>query len=258
MDKYWVWLSRLYKIGAKKQNELIKRYKTPKKIWDLSEKELNKIEFLNKTDIEMILNKEYKENINKYIEYMNKNEIELITIEDKKYPEKLKNIYDSPIALYIKGNKEILNDKSIAIVGSRNCSKYGALCAKEFADKLSKNNIIIVSGLARGIDTYSHTGTLKKESAAIAVVGSGLDIIYPSENRKLLEEIIKYNGVIVSEYIVGVKPQKEHFPARNRIISGISDGVLVIEASSRSGTFITVDFAIEQGKEVYAVPRKYF
>lgn len=169
MNKYWVWLSSLYKIGPKAQSELLNKYKTPEKVWGLTKKELEKTDFLNQEQVEIILSKHGKENIPKYIEYMERNGIELITINDKEYPIKLKNIYDSPVALYIKGNKELLNKKAIAIVGSRNCSEYGMVTAKKFAYELATNNIIIVSGLARGIDKYAHMGTIGIPNSTIAV-----------------------------------------------------------------------------------------
>ena len=169
MDKYWVWLSYLYKIGPKAQNELLKEYKTPEKIWNLSKKELEKNNFLNNEQKETILNKQIKENIHKYIDYMEKNGIELITINDEEYPHKLKNIYDPPVVLYIRGNKKLLKETSIAVIGSRICSQYGTNTAKKFAYELAKNNIIVVSGMARGIDTYAHIGTLSIENSTIAV-----------------------------------------------------------------------------------------
>lgn len=169
MDKYLVWLSCLYKIGARTQNELLKKYKSPKNIWNLTKKELEKNEFLNETQIEIILDERYRKNLNKYIEYMNKNKIEMISIFDKEYPEKLKEIYDPPVVLYIKGNKNILSKISIAIIGSRNCSECGMITAKKFAYELANNNIIIVSGLAKGIDKYAHIGTLCLENSTIAV-----------------------------------------------------------------------------------------
>ena len=188
---------------------------------------------------------------------MQKHEIKMITIFDEKYPQNLRNIYDPPVVLYIRGNENIINEFSIAIIGSRVCSNYGKQVAKQFAYNLSKYNINIVSGLAKGIDTYAHVGTIQAKKTTIAVIGSGLDIIYPEENKQLYEEIIKNNGAIISEYIVGTKPEKLNFPKRNRIISGLSKGILVVEANKKSGTFITVDFALEQGKNIYAIPRQH-
>ena len=149
---------------------------------------------------EKIVKREYKENLEKYIDYMQKNKIELITYNNDCYPRKLREIYDSPISIYVSGNKEILNDKSIAIVGCRACTKYGENVAKNFAYKLSMSNINIVSGLARGIDTFSHIGAVLAHGKTTAVIGSGLDIIYPPENKKIYDKIIEENGAIISEY----------------------------------------------------------
>lgn len=255
MNKYWIWFSRINKIGAKTQNKLLEKYHNPEEIWNLTKKELQGI--LDDKQIEIILNQKNRINLEKYAEYMQKHEIKMITIFDEKYPQNLRNIYDPPVVLYIRGNENIINEFSIAIIGSRVCSNYGKQVAKQFAYNLSKYNINIVSGLAKGIDTYAHVGTIQAKKTTIAVIGSGLDIIYPEENKKLYEEIIKNNGAIISEYIVGTKPEKLNFPERNRIISGLSKGILVVEANKKSGTFITVDFALEQGKNIYAIPRQH-
>lgn len=177
-----------------------------------------------------------------------------IDLNSKYYPEKLKNINGKPRELYCLGNLELLNYKSIAVIGSRNYSNYGKRAAMEFSYNLAKENICIVSGMARGIDSFAHEATLKAKGKTIAVLGSGLDVIYPKENIKLYEDIIKNDGLIISEYPLGTPPRKQNFPARNRIISGLSDGVLVIEARKNSGTNITVDFALEQGKDVFVIP----
>ena len=178
-----------------------------------------------------------------------------INMNSKYYPERLRNIDDPPKELYCLGNIELLNYKSnIAMIGSRNCSSYGERAAKDFAYNLAKEDICIVSGLAKGIDSFSHIGALNAKGKTIAVLGSGLDNIYPKENIKLVEEIIKNKGLVISEYPLGTKPLKYHFPARNRIISGLSDSVLVVEARKNSGTNITVDFALEQGKDVFVIP----
>lgn len=182
------------------------------------------------------------------------NKIIKITMENEKYPILLKQIYDPPKCLYVMGNIEILNNPSIAIVGCREATEYGKKAATYFSYNLAKQNVTIVSGLARGIDSYSHIGTLKANGKTIAVIGSGLDIIYPKENEQLAKKIVEQGGAIISEYPLGTSPQKEHFPARNRIISGISQATLVIEAKEKSGSLITADFAMEQGKDVYSVP----
>ena len=205
--------------------------------------------------IKEITNLYYKIRLEMHIKNIKKYKLEVVSYNDKEYPEQLKHISDYPICLYCKGNIELLNkSKKIAIIGCRDYSKYGEKIAKEFAYKLAKENIVIVSGGARGIDSFAHQGTLNANKGTIAVLGNGIDYIYPPENKNLEEQILQYNGLIVSEYIIGTKPSKYTFPARNRIISGISDGVLVIEAKEKSGTLITVDFALEQGKNIYAIP----
>ena len=185
---------------------------------------------------------------------MKDNKIELVNIYNKCYPIRLKELYDKPIVLYIKGNKNILNDFSLAIIGCRENTKYGEEVAKKISYDIAKENIVTISGLARGIDSIAHRSTLFAGGKTIAIIGSGLDNIYPKENIDLANEIIKNGGAIISEYVIGTKPLKMNFPARNRIISGMSSGVVVIEAKKKSGTMITVDFALEQGKNVFAVP----
>lgn len=231
MDKYWIWFSRLNKIGAKTQNNLLEKYKTPEKIWNLSKEELQKNNYLDGEKINIILDNKYRENLHLYEDVMKKKTIKMITIHDKEYPCKLRNIYDPPVVLYVVGNLEILNAPSIAIIGSRMCSNYGKNVAKQFAYNLSKHNINVISGLAKGIDTCAHFGAITAKGRTIAAIGSGLDIIYPEENIKIAKEIVQNKGAIISEYIVGTRPEKMNFPARNRIISGLSEGVLVVEAN---------------------------
>lgn len=180
--------------------------------------------------------------------------MQIIRETDENYPEKLRQIYDRPAKLYIEGNVNILNSKSIAIIGSRNCSKYGMEVAYKFGYGLAQKGITVISGLARGIDAYSHWGVVKANGKAIAVLGSGLNNIYPRENVKLYNEIIKNGGAVITEYDLNAKPDKMHFPARNRIISALSDGILVVEARRKSGTLITVDFGLEHGKDIFCIP----
>lgn len=251
--KYWIWLSRIDNLTPKKILDLLNKFGEPKLIFNKTKEELISSGIKEKDAIE-ILKEKYKKNLDKYLEYMHKNKIQTITIKDKDYPQNLKQIYDAPIVLYLKGNRKLLNEKFIAMVGCRLCTSYGASTAKKIAYDLSLNNINIISGLARGIDKYSHIGCLNAKGKTIGVLGCGLDRIYPDENKKLAEEIINNNGAIISEYVIGTKPLAKNFPRRNRIISGISDGVVVVEAKEKSGTLITVDFALEQGKELYVVP----
>ena len=195
-----------------------------------------------------------KKDVVRHLKYMEKNSIDIISIENKEYPELLKNIDSSPICLYIRGNKNMLNMANIAIVGCRKSTKYGENIAQEFSYNLSQNGFNIVSGLALGIDSYAHIGAIKANGKTIAVLGNGLDTIYPKENLYLSKKILDSGGAIISEFPLGTKPEKMNFPARNRIISGISNGVLVVEAKKQSGTMITVDFALEQGRDVFAIP----
>lgn len=185
---------------------------------------------------------------------MVKNDIKTINVFDKEYPEKLKNIYDKPLTIYAKGNLELLKDKSVSIVGSRDCSKYGMNVSEKLAYNLAKENICIISGLAKGIDKYAHIGALKAGGKTIAVLGNGLDTIYPYENKDLYELILKNNGLIITEYTLGTKPERLNFPARNRIISALSDAIIVVEANEKSGALITAEFGLEHGKEIFAVP----
>lgn len=185
---------------------------------------------------------------------MNEHNIDIISYEEKNYPTLLKKIKNPPISIYIKGKKEILNQVNFAIIGSRDASEYGKSVAKKFSYYLCKSGFNIVSGLARGIDSYAHIGAIKATGKNIAVLGNGLDTVYPQENKKIAEDILNTNGCIISEYPLGTKPERNNFPARNRIISGLSNGVLVVEAKPKSGTLITVDFALEQGRDVFAIP----
>jgi len=268
--RYWIWLSLIPNLGSKKIQSLLEEYKEPKVIYQLKEKELAKIKKIGEKTIKNMLDPKIKENVEKHIQYMIKNEIDIISIKDSKYPKILREIYDPPISLYIKGNKEILSKKAIGIVGCREASNYGKSAAKYFSYHLAREGVNIISGLAKGVDSYAHIGTIcvSRESypsnnmtkqcgnygKTIAVVGNGLDMIYPKENQKLQEEILKTGGAIITEYPLGTKPDKMNFPARNRIISGMSKGILVIEAKEKSGTLITVDFALEQGRDVFVVP----
>lgn len=179
---------------------------------------------------------------------------ELITINDRCYPMQLKQIYDAPKKLYVRGNKEILGGFGIAIVGCRDNTKYGEIITKNLAYNLAKNGVIIISGLAKGIDSFAHIGAIYAKGRTIAVLGNGIDSIYPKENEIIAQKIIEYGGAIISEYPIGSKIEKKNFPARNRIISGLSKGVIVVEAKEKSGSLITADFALEQGRDVYAVP----
>jgi len=178
--------------------------------------------------------------------------IEIVTYQDEFYPAKLRNIYDRPAFIYVKGTL-IKDEINIAMVGSRQASTYGKYTTERISRELAIKGITIVSGLARGIDAAAHRGALTGQGRTIAVMGSGLDVIYPPENKKLYAEIVQ-NGAVISEYALGNPPLASNFPARNRIISGMSYGVVVVEAGEKSGSLITARMALEQGREVFAVP----
>ena len=254
---YWIWISKIKSLGSVKIQKLLEIYKEPKKIFELKKQNLLKLQWLTEKNINEILDIRYRKNLEKEKNKLKKQNVSLITIKDTEYPINLQQIYDKPICLYVKGNKENLNQFSLGMIGCRENSSYGKQVAETIAKSLVKNNIITISGLAKGIDSISHKATILANGKTIAVIGSGLDFIYPYENINLANEIIKRGGTIISEYPLGTKPSKLNFPARNRIISGISSGIIVIEAKKKSGTMITVDFALEQGKNVFTVPRKY-
>lgn len=290
--KYWIWFSLIKGLGCVRKNNLLKIYGMPEEIYKLSKRELLKVDGIGEETVTNIIEAKNEKIFNYHIKYMEENNIDIIHICEKSYPQALKQIYDAPVSLYIRGNKEILNGKNIGIVGCRECTDYGKKAAKYFAYNLSKEKSVnIVSGLAKGVDSYAHWGSVganiecentkncgkKQESCGkinnncgkinddcgklkndcgktIAVLGNGLDMIYPKENIELANEIIRNGGAIISEYPCGTKPDKMNFPARNRIISGLSKGIIVIEAKEKSGTLITVDFALEQGRDVFVVP----
>ena len=181
--------------------------------------------------------------------------IEEIYLSNEKYPKRLKEIYNPPKKIYVLGNVKILNDIGIAIVGARKATEYGKKVALKLSEDLSKRKIVIISGLAKGIDSYAHIGTLNVQNGrTIAVLGSGIKEIYPKENIELARQIIRNGGCLISEYSPDEEPNKINFPERNRIISALSKGVIVVEASEKSGALITADLALEQGREVFSVP----
>jgi DNA processing protein len=179
--------------------------------------------------------------------------VEVITYWDENYPQQLKNIYYPPLILYILGKYKQEDEQSISIVGTRKSTDYGKSITNQFASNLAEQNITIISGMARGIDSIAHKAALKANGRTIAIVGSGLDYIYPPENKLLFNEITK-NGAVISEFPLGTKPDAQNFPKRNRIIAGLSLGTLVIETKENGGAMQTAKFALDQNKEVFAIP----
>lgn len=184
---------------------------------------------------------------------MIENKIRHYTINDKDYPQKLREIANSPKNLYVAGCLPDPNKPTIAIVGARNATPYGRKVAKEYAKVLSSHGVQVISGFARGIDRAGHEGALEAGMPTFAVLGNGIDICYPRENIDIYKDVLECGGFI-SEFSVGTQPKAQHFPSRNRIISGLADKILVVEAKEKSGSLITADFGLEQGKDIYAVP----
>ncbi|HOL22907.1 MAG TPA: DNA-processing protein DprA [bacterium] len=248
--KFWL-CAVLAGMGYTGVKKLLQVCKGIEDIFNLSLKELKETGIPSKT-AENIINWKnlpwYEE-----IEFCKKNGISLVSIEDPSYPVMLKEINSPPLILYVKGKLPSENDICIAIVGTRNPSLYGIKMAEKFAEQLSFYGITIVSGMARGIDTSAHKGTLKAGGRTVAVLGCGLRYCYPAENLSLSNEIAK-TGAVITEFPSYIKPLPENFPKRNRIISGMCRGVLVIEAGQKSGALITANFALEQGRDVFAIP----
>lgn len=250
MNKFDIWLSIL-KTTSKRKLELLKYYGSSENIYN---DVINNKRFELKGTIKNIEQKEIQDIENTIY----KNEIDMVNFNDENYPKALMPYDDAPAILYYKGNLEgINNNKSVAIVGSRNCSYYGQTVAEYFSRELTKVNINIISGVARGIDSFAHTQCIKHHGFTCGVLGCGIDVVYPSENSHLYNEIIK-DGCLISEFPPGTTPFAYNFPIRNRIISGLSDIIIVIEAGVKSGSLITASIALEQGKEVFAVPGSIF
>ncbi len=254
MNYYDIYLSRI-DISNENKLKLLKKFGSAELILKQSKSELLNEGFEEKT-VDKILNSDFK-NMKKYIDYMNKNDIKIISCTQNNYPTILNQISNKPVYIYVRGNIQNLYGDNIAIVGSREATDYGKKVSRKIAKELADKGINIVSGLAIGIDKYAHLGALdSKIGKTIAVLGTGISDfeVYPYENKKLFERILKEGGTIVSEFCLGSKPMKYHFPLRNRIISGLSKKVIIVEAGSKSGSLITVDYALDQGKDIYAVP----
>ncbi len=253
--KYWLALSQFYKFGPVKFKKIKNYFHTIENAYKASLKDYLRAGIEEKIAEEFIIFK-HKIKPEKLLENLAKEKLKALTIEDKNYPELLKQIYDPPFILYYRGDLEALNGFSLAVVGARKYSPYGAQVTEKLTKELAYNHLTIVSGLALGIDTLAHSAAIEAGGKTIAVLGSGLDQqnIYPSQNRYLADKIQAHGGLILSEYPIGTMPLKHHFPQRNRIISGLSKATLVIEAAEKSGALITAFHALDQNREVFSVP----
>ncbi len=252
--EYYFWLHSRDGIGTVKRERLLNHFGTAKEVFRAKKEQLEEVKGITLNDITKIIEQRNEEIIHKTYENLLKRGISFVLREEKEYPECLKNIYDSPSALYLRGKFPDKTKKVVAIVGARNCSSYGIEMATYFGKELAKAGIEIVSGLARGIDTAAHKGALQAtKGTTYGVLGCGIDRCYPIENLELFLEMEKRGGII-SEFGVGVSPKAGNFPMRNRIISGLCDGILVIEAKEKSGSLITASLGLEQGKDIFALP----
>ncbi len=247
-------INSIEKIGAVKFSNLLKKFGSAKKIVTASMSDFMQVEGMNNSIAESVLNFS-SASIEKELALIKKEKLKIIDFNNKDYPNNLRNIYSPPILFYVKGDLLKRDENAIAIVGSRRATYYGLSTAERLAYKLASLGVTIVSGMARGIDTAAHKGALKAKGRTIAVLGSGFKHIYPPENKEISEKIAK-KGAVISEFPMDISPLRQNFPKRNRIISGLSKGVVVVEAAKRSGALITADFALEQGREVFAVPGK--
>jgi DNA processing protein len=250
----WISLNMTPFIGPRASAKLLQRFGSAENVFHATRNELESLR-LRAESIESIQNKEFHEKAEAEIERVKTLGGDILVLDDGSYPFLLREISDPPITLYVQGNWQACFDAPcVGVVGSRRCSTYGENASLMLSRDLAAQGICIVSGLARGIDSAAHRGAIEAKGKTIAVLGTGLDSVYPKENAKLTEEILASGGAVVTQFPLETPPLKENFPYRNRVISGLSLGVLVVEASERSGSLITARLATEQNREVFAVP----
>lgn len=253
MLKHWVWLATRKGVGVNGRAALLRLFDSAEQIYDMKERDYLREERFDRRWLAGLTDKSLEE-AEKIVARCDDLGISLLTYADEAYPQRLRSIHDAPAVLYYRGTlPEFDREAAIGVVGSRRCSAYGLLHAKQFAKLIAASGGVVVSGGARGIDTMALYGALESSMPVVCVVGSGLDVTYPRENKHLFEEIVRH-GCIISEYPPATPPEAGNFPVRNRLISGLSLGVLVVEAPEKSGALITANHALEQGRDVYAIP----
>lgn len=251
--KYWVWLTTLPGLGQRTKLQLLEHFASPEEIYFAPEEELLLAEGVTKAQCTLLADKSL-DRAEKVLEDCAKDGQFLLTMDDAAYPARLRNIYDPPLLLYGKGSLPLFDEEvAVTVVGTRSCTPYGVKAASELGYELAKQGALLVSGMAKGIDGEALRGALRAGGFTAAVLGGGADVVYPAANRRLYEDIAA-TGVILSEYPPGTEPRGEHFPVRNRLLSALSVATLVVEAPERSGALITAATALEQGREVFAVP----
>lgn len=253
---YWIWLSELKGIGPVTAKILLNRFKTPENIYRAQGDELNSISGIGEATADLILSSKSLEIAENILDKCEKLNIKILKYNDDLYKQEIRNIKDAPVLLYYRGNL-IENSLGVGIVGARRCTEYGKRVTVEAAEFLASMSIPVISGMAKGIDGYSHTACLKAGGYTVAVLGCGLDICYPKEHYTLMEKIIE-SGAVVSEYPPGTRPDSKNFPRRNRLISAWCKKLLAVEAAEKSGSLITAAFAREQNREVFAVPSSIY
>lgn len=256
--KYVFFLSKIKKLGNARIKSILNHIKSLYDFSQCSRRDLRKIEGIDESiSFEIISSlknfNEYEREFHNVMSSAERKNVSVISVFDGEYPENLKRVFDSPVILYYKGKLDTKDKYSISIVGTRNPTEYGKYTCEKFTERLSELGIPIISGFARGIDSRAHSVCLKNNNLTYAVLGSGVDVVYPADNRRLYHELIE-RGAIISEYPVGSLPEKVNFPKRNRIISGISLGSLIVESGIKGGSLLTAGFAIDQNREVFAVP----
>ena len=250
--KYWVGFSKIPGIGRVKTSQMREHFTTLENAWKASAGELRK-SGLDSKSANNIVNLRHRISPDAEIEKLKQYKVQAFTCDSPSYPQKLREIYDYPPVLYVRGKLLPEDECSLAVVGTRRATAYGRQITEEIVTDLSRNGITITSGLAKGIDSVAHRAALTANGRTIAVFACGLDIVYPAENAKLAREIMEH-GALISEYPLGTRPKADNFPRRNRIMSGLSLGVLVIEAGESSGALITANQALEQNRDVFAIP----
>ncbi|MEW6184970.1 MAG: DNA-processing protein DprA [Thermodesulfobacteriota bacterium] len=250
---HWLALNRISGLGKVGYVRLLEKFGTPEQVFRADLQGLLTVEGIRKNVAQAITKFKRAEKIDQELDELEKAQIGVLTFNDPRYPALLAKIHDPPPLLYFKGNPSERDDHCLALVGSRLGTPYGIKTTERLAWGVSQQGFTVVSGMARGIDTSAHQGALMAQGRTVAVLGSGLDIIYPPENEKLFQRIIE-QGMVCSEFPLGTLPERQNFPIRNRIISGMSMGVVIVEATQRSGSLITARLALDQGREVFAVP----
>lgn len=250
---YWIGLNSIPGIGRITFRRLVERFGSPERALSASREELLEIGGLSERLAEAVLTTDWRPFAESELERAESTGVSVVTMADPVYPQNLRNTPDPPPFLYIKGSLRREDDNAVAIVGTRRPTHYGRGITLHLASELAAAGVTVVSGLARGIDTHAHKGALVAKGRTIAVLGNGIDIAYPAENRGLMEEIAD-SGAVVTENPFGTPPEPGYFPARNRIISGLSLGTVIIEASEDSGSLITADYTLKQGRRLFAVP----